>query len=355
MKTRSKKTPEIIDNTKLGGLSISILIISACVVIFSFFAPAIFVKSNNCGIDFSDKGQIGDTIGGIMNPFIAISGVLLTFLAFFIQYKSNKLQREQFRLELVEQNKQFKKSQFENQFYEMLKLHKENVNDLEIKMDDELVKGRRVFEFLIRELELCYFIAKLDFPDADLRSRFNEAYGVFFHGLNNKVIKLHKYFKDLSTLQSQLKRFGNWTLVTTVRRLFEINWEYDLKYSILNGYSSELSNYYRHLFQTVKYVSSQEELIVTYEEKRNYLRILRAQLSNQEQAMIFYNWYSGFGKQWENGSNNFFTDYRMIHNLYQELLIPDILIANIPEFNKEIRTESGRKIDSLFEFQDWER
>ena len=36
-------------------------------------------------VDFSNTGEIGDTIGGIMNPFIAIIAAFLTFFAFWVQ------------------------------------------------------------------------------------------------------------------------------------------------------------------------------------------------------------------------------------------------------------------------------
>lgn len=44
--------------------------------------------------DFSETGQIGDTINGIMGPFIAIAAVLLTFAAFYIQKEANDIQTE---------------------------------------------------------------------------------------------------------------------------------------------------------------------------------------------------------------------------------------------------------------------
>lgn len=39
---------------------------------------------------FDETGSIGDTIGGIMNPFIAIGAAWLTYKAFVIQYEANK-------------------------------------------------------------------------------------------------------------------------------------------------------------------------------------------------------------------------------------------------------------------------
>ena len=37
-------------------------------------------------VDFTDTGEIGDTIGGIMGPFVAIIASFLTFLAFLMQW-----------------------------------------------------------------------------------------------------------------------------------------------------------------------------------------------------------------------------------------------------------------------------
>lgn len=355
-------------DTKLGALSISILVLSGVVLIFSFLAPSIFVQPTRTGIDFSKTGQIGDTIGGLMNPFIAIAGVLLTFLAFFIQFRANKLQQSSFREELNEQKIQFRKSQFENQFYEMLRLHKENVNDLQISIRklirlsmsekeplEEIIKGRKTFDYFIKELELCYYIAKKSFKESDYKVWLNEAYGIIYHGLNNELITKHEYFKILSDIQQAHERNNYSTLSTIVRSKFPTNDDFDLQYPIFKGYSSLLGHYYRHRFQTVKFVVSQDEELVTYENKRKYLRILRAQLSNQEQAMLFYNWFSNFGRQWENNTNRFFTDYRMIHNIYPQLIIPDLHIEEIFDFNGNFRKESGRVKDPLFEYQDWEK
>lgn len=44
--------------------------------------------------------EIGDSIGGILNPIIGITGSILTFLAFYIQYKANKEQRKFFYIGL---------------------------------------------------------------------------------------------------------------------------------------------------------------------------------------------------------------------------------------------------------------
>ena len=96
MKTKSSDS----DWTKLSVLCI---IIAGSLLLFSSIAPILFTNSSSRW-DFSDTGQIGDTIGGIMNPFIAIGGVIMTFLAFYMQIRANKLQREQFQKTLNKNN-----------------------------------------------------------------------------------------------------------------------------------------------------------------------------------------------------------------------------------------------------------
>ncbi|SHG42792.1 Putative phage abortive infection protein [Flavobacterium fluvii] len=348
------------------------LILALIILIFSCVAPSFFVKvAKNQDLDFTKTGNIGDTIGGLMNPFVAIAGILVTFLAFYIQFSFNKFQINLFKHQWDDTQNKYEKDKFENQFYEMLRLHKENVNEMSLttkkiiihpntnrEIVENIVSGRRVFEYIINEFELILIVALASFKDENLDNQkiINEAYGVLFHGLHSFDINKHVFYQNLKKLQSNIynldyeefnKSLTNITGVVTVSLAQRID------YSIFNGYSSQLAHYYRHLYQTVKFVVSQPEKKVNYEEKRNLLRILRAQLSNLEQALLFYNWYSGFGKQWQDNNNNFFTDYRMIHNVYNDLLHLDIKLEDIFDYNNNYKKEKNRENDSLFESQDW--
>jgi hypothetical protein len=87
-----------------------------------------------------------------------------------------------------------------------------------------------------------------------------------------------------------------------------------IKYAPFTGHENRLGHYYRHLYSTVKYVVSKEkEGLITYNKSREYLKVLRAQMSNDEQLMLYYNYIIGFGKDWEN--DGYLTKYRMLHNL----------------------------------------
>lgn len=356
----------------LETIEILIIILSVILLIFSFFAPALLVKNSIDGFDFSNSGQIGDTIGGIMNPFIALAGVLLTFLAFYIQYKANKQQKELFRQEL-DSNK------FESQFYEMLRLHKENVNEISIKLTSdslngkellvqyEEIRGRECFKYYLEELKIIYYVVKKNLNDTDKNRLMNIAYSIFFVGVKYIKGKQRAIPEDKAVIDSieSLSYINNGNRNTGTRgdkykfrKYVSEKSAYSgaqvLNYELFQGHSANLAHYYRHLYQTVKFIVNQNEKFLTYEQKRNYLRILRSQLSNQEQAMLFYNWKSDFGNSWENTTNKYLTDYRMIHNLYNDLLIPDFDLRKIFDVdNLDYKKEKNRTNDSLFEFQDW--
>ena len=128
--------------------------------------------------------------------------------------------------------------------------------------------------------------------------------------------------------------------------------------NFFSGHYDELNRYYRHLYQTVRIVANYDSKIISYDEKRKFLRMLRAQLTNNEQLLLFYNWMSGFryGEDWEKqNGNHFFTEFRMIHNLNPEnssLFIKmgnDNIIRWIKSFNPNYNDYDEHP---LFEFED---
>lgn len=124
---------------------------------------------------------------------------------------------------------------------------------------------------------------------------------------------------------------------------------------LFTGHYDELNHYYRHLYQTVKTIANHDTNIMPYKEKRKYLKILRAQLTTDEQTLLFYNWISEYGSDWENEKNHFFTTFRMIHNInpaYMEIFkraghekIIQMIKNKNPGYNEY-------ENDNLFEFED---
>ena len=95
MITRDNNEPST--KSKNDKVIIGLIILSILLIAFSFLAPIIFTKTaTNPRYNFKDTGAIGDTIGGLMNPFIALAGVFITFLAFYMQFKANRIQIDLF-------------------------------------------------------------------------------------------------------------------------------------------------------------------------------------------------------------------------------------------------------------------
>lgn len=114
--------------------------LSFAFIAFSFIAPYIFTASSCCNrLDFTGTGTIGDTIGGIMNPFIAIAGVITTFLAFRMQVEANNIQKLQFLQSLQKEKNKEKLDSLNN--LQILELDLKNT----IKNIDENVGNIREF------------------------------------------------------------------------------------------------------------------------------------------------------------------------------------------------------------------
>ncbi|MFZ0596284.1 MAG: putative phage abortive infection protein [Flavobacterium sp.] len=392
------------------------LFLTVGLIILSFVVPFLIVFDEKTStLNFLDKGNIGDTLGGTMNPFIALAGVVVTGLAFYMQYRANEIQRElfddgleenklQFNEQLRIQQEQFLFQQFENQFFEMLRLHKDNISEMtivgylfeegtrntEIEKNDEsnsdnkpkykdenfpkgkkierTISGRKIFVAMSKEFKSCYHILKNELNVENIDNSeavFKMSYFIFFLGLNefkrgidgfvteygiSRAILL-KLYKALKEARAEHYNKG-------VKKYKSVSLEFNFK--PFTGHQSRLGHYYRHLFQILKFVTKEQVFEMPYEKKRDFLRILRAQLSNHEQLMLFYNWYADFGDAWEEKShrrrregegNYYFTDYRMIHNLPRNLLLDKLDLDSI--FTNEYRYfkfEKGRKeTDSLFE------
>jgi len=108
----------------------------------------------------------------------------------------------------------------------------------------------------------------------------------------------------------------------------ELSTGYHNKYiKYYGGHQFRLGHYFRHLFQSVKFINNQT--ILNYEEKYEHVKVLRAQLSNYEQAVLFLNSLSSLGRAWE-----FDPEIRSgrlnISKVNFELITKYNLIKNIP-------------------------
>ncbi|WP_053058405.1 putative phage abortive infection protein [Pedobacter sp. BMA] len=113
-----------------------------------------------------------------------------------------------------------------------------------------------------------------------------------------------------------------------------------------DGHHYQLGHYFRHLFQTVKYID--ERKILSYREKYEYAKTLRAQLSTAEQYVFFFNSVSKAGRDWE--LNNLLGHKSLILSCNRQLVTKYNLIKNIPD----LHCEGGINIRDFYPFVDYE-
>ncbi len=83
-------------NKSFEFLKENILLAILISISFTLIAPFLFtIKLNVPWFDFTETGQIGDTIGGITAPFINILNAILIYIAFTEQLKANNLLKNQ--------------------------------------------------------------------------------------------------------------------------------------------------------------------------------------------------------------------------------------------------------------------
>lgn len=86
----------------------NVLIFILVSIIFSLLSPLLFTLKWNF-VDFTNTGQIGDTIGGITSPFINVLNAILIYIAFTEQLKANELLKNQLDVEKNKEDLRLKK------------------------------------------------------------------------------------------------------------------------------------------------------------------------------------------------------------------------------------------------------
>ncbi|WP_312171844.1 hypothetical protein [Chryseobacterium sp.] len=141
--------------TTLSQKVIFLILIAITFLICSIIAIPLFTRPGFMFFfDPKETGYIGDTIGGITNPFINSAAVVVTGLAFYMQYKANKLQVSIFKKQINEAKDQFDKSLKEDRLrdirnekldsYHKLELLTVNLNSI---LEDINEKGEKIHNY----------------------------------------------------------------------------------------------------------------------------------------------------------------------------------------------------------------
>jgi len=213
-------------------------------------------------------------------------------------------------ISILKQNIENSKSKIENHFFKMLDYHSENVRALtvkHIKNDyNETVLGRRAFViFRLQLIKLLEIVEKIN-VELDLKLKKTEiidiAYISFYYGIDDA-------WKDF--LINKLKRYNKSAEIVTKLIFYKIKIIQNEKTNIGRTNQTNLSVYFRNMYNAIKFIDRND--VLSQKEKEKYIKIFRAQLSNPELYVIFLNVVSRFGKKWKD--NNYIENYEFLKNI----------------------------------------
>lgn len=240
-----------------------------------------------------------EIIVGIAGLLVALLPVVVSFRNFKLQEKANK-----------QQNRNFHIQQFENSFFELLRLHKEIAEAIEINGK----KGKLAFKELNETIRGAYNIVQ------EAARKIQEEYhtqgkdpkNVFRRAKRDDfAFKLVFYGEESSELSSELDSFyhDNQLWISSCNTDLGILTPYhaalNAKFSGDNsqipaeyryGIRSILGPYLNHLYHTIHFVHTREFL--EPEQKKFYVEILVKQISPDEEVTLFYYSISCLGEKW---------------------------------------------------------
>ena len=245
------------------------LIIVVFEVAMIFFLRHKFVA----GIEYDFLGIFGDFFGGVI-------GTVLTFVSVIILAMTFKQQKEITNANLKQQKeitnanlKQQDIQRFNDMFYELLRLYREQVESLSLKIFEIKKIGEGYKEVVYKGKEF-FDKGKID--------------------ITNKI-------------EEQLNDQSN-SLKIMVEAL-------ELYYDFYKKNRSKLSAYYRTLYRIFEIIDKSN--LIEEKEKEGYVKIVRAQLTESELFFIRYNAMSEYGRE----SMQYLKKYRVLNNFpFYEML-----------------------------------
>jgi len=122
------------------------------------------------------------------------------------------------------------------------------------------------------------------------------------------------------------------------------------KTKFFRGCEFQLGHFFRHLYQTVKFIDKQPSWLFSQDEKYEYVKTLRAQMSNYEQALLFINSLTALGRNWEYSNKEgkrLISEYNLIKNLPQHF-IPNMNPKDFyPKVKFDWERDANKVIDPL--------
>ena len=229
-----------------------------------------------------------------------------------------------FREKSDEERNESRRNTIKTNFFNMVNYHYRMLDDLEVKplrekqendsekktiqeRQPDSYKGRMAFTVYKQQLYLLLQAVKQADEDLNDRSRAKAAYLIFSYGLDERWLEETKRIFRKKGLNENLVVQIQEVLSKgkdTEGRLFS---DFDL------GRTNQtfLGAYFRNMYNAIKLIDREEDPIFNDKEKEELIRIYRAQWSNPELYVMFFQFISVFEKEWEPLVNK----YQLIQNI----------------------------------------
>ena len=289
----------------IGAISILLLLIT--ISTFLMLLTMRWMDSSNYQeFGLQRLGQIGDFSSGVI-------GTIISLIVAIYAIRTYRLERQHQREVSVAE-----------MLNTMLELHKQNVSEIKIKNIDpnqkELISGRDAFKQMFEELKDIFECVKkaIDSIVIQEQEKYAEwssekrkmqlahilSFGYFFYSVNTYLI----------TTEGGSELF---ILCEKIRAEVKKNLKNELK--DLQRHRM-LGHYYRHLYNMVNYIDK-SDFTKNFKKKEEYVKLIRSQLSDYEEILLYYNSLAPLGKPWNMPQNQTEIDrmsltckYRLLKN-----------------------------------------
>lgn len=281
--------------------------VSGIALINAILIPKAFRQTHT--VNPESAAQLGSFVGGYIGSLFALISVLLLFRTLKNQLRTSEVQH------------------FETKYFELLKMHRDNVAELDLQDSS----GPRVFVLMIRELRCILNVMQEERGTNALtqRQRMHIAYYCLLFGVGPNSSRMLKM--SLSEFPRHLIESIEGKLNTKeTKALFQE--ERHFGYVPFEGHQSRLGHYYRHLYQMVRYVD-ETRIKFTPREKYEYGKTIRAQLSTHEQALLLINSLTPMGKTW--WDKGLIVQYKLVRNIPRDFFDPSTELDVGPLFESD--------------------
>ena len=249
-------------------LAFSLLILG---ILLIFFPYDILhgLKIGKFVVKIEDYDKLGDFINGVTTPLLSISAFILLYMT----YRSQSEELEQTREVMKNQSLILDKQQFETTFFNLLNLHHQIVNNIDLRSHN-------------------YFssLTKVVRSSNETTKSGRDCFVSFYWGFKNMYNAVRKKHTDMDELNLIISAYSQY----------------------YKRHQSDLGHYFRNLYHIVKFVDQS-----SIKNKSDYTSLIRAQLSSHELLMLFYNCLTTYGSKFK----PLIEDYHLLKNMPIEDLL----------------------------------